>query len=647
MSTSPTSMPRTRPSRKRFVPTDPRLIVVSGVDSNLPPAVQIDMIDQLITARLANIDENLSKAHQVITNDLLPAVQRFAKVSQPTREAARFWRSFFELAAKVRVPTEGEEDLTHTETETETTGADDDTVDAQDDEQTFDEGDMTSDTIISGSRFKAQNARSAATTASTFLEGIDTTDNPDPNVTPSEHSFAPFIASTPAREGGGLTDDLTTNSSAASWTPPPRGSVVGGIDSSFEFSTDSAPAPVPGNKGKSKIADLGPFAFDISTTTASEASTSGPSISSITTTNTSRSVDSPDLDSRKIINSSKHKGKSKAVTGGDGLRQTVLKKQASKGAPRLSQFNPFLPLDTKEPWDGLVDLSTTSASLSTGEDRSLHDFTKLDLSSSSSSIGGSPSRPNVRDRLLPGGSTSDGRPLLDWSKTNSSVRFPEPHPDLVKLVATPSKKAAKLIVQDLLMGVDMNLLEDSPEMPTPPSIQRLHAHLQGMPPEPRLSLLEAMKNPLLKDDDDENGDLYDSDDSNDASQLYGQHQPSGSGGGGYQHDQHQQHDYEANDSFDSDASFNAGGDATPGRSDQHQHNNNQYDFDDNTDTLFGIRGNPPPPVQGFRLESDNSMHTFMGGGRLEDAVPFQPSPTPYTGAYEPLDQRQKIRSKGK
>ncbi|KAG8843236.1 DASH complex subunit ask1 [Tulasnella sp. 330] len=647
-------MPRPRPIRKRFIPTDPNLIVVPGVDSSLSPAVQIDMIDQLITAKLASVDENLAKAHQVITNDLLPAVQRFAKVSQPTKEAAQFWRSFFELAAKVRVPTEGEEDFTQTETETETEA---DTTDTQEEEQTFD-GDTTADTITTNNN-EPSNARSAANTAAMFLKGIKGGDRQtDPNVTPSEHSFAPFSASTPAREPGSLTtDDLTTNSSAVSWTPPQ--SVGGSKNPTFDFSTDSAATPVASDRNKGKeVPRFDPFNFDISST-ASEASISGPSFPSIT--DTSGSVASSDYDQRKTAATYKLTGKGKSRASGDALLQTVLKKQATKGGgtPKLSRYNPFLPAGTKQPWDGLVNLSA-SPSLSTGDTSSLPDFAKFDLSSSSASSSvdrGSPSRSCLQDRLpTAGGSTSDGRPLLDWSNTNSSIRFPEPHPDLVKLVATPSKKAAKLIVQDLLMGMDLNLLEDSPEMPAPPSIQRLHAHLQGMPAQPRLSLLEAMKNPLLKDDDDDsdgdgNGDLYDSDsDGDDDAHMYA---PSAApGSGGYQH-HHQQE--EGNDSFDSDASFNAAAEdddsSTPGA--HNHHNNNQFDDmtdfgmgNEDTDTLFGIRGNPAPPAQGFRLENDNSMHTFMGG-RLEDAVPFQPSPTPYTGAYEPLDRRLQGPSRGR
>ncbi|KAL7411637.1 hypothetical protein BDY24DRAFT_371274 [Mrakia frigida] len=89
-------------------PHNPRLhppyTIIDGINPDSPDSQQMEQIDQLNVFLLQDIDEKFSNFHQVITTRLIPAVKKFNAVSEPTREAAKFWRTFFEAAAAVRVP---------------------------------------------------------------------------------------------------------------------------------------------------------------------------------------------------------------------------------------------------------------------------------------------------------------------------------------------------------------------------------------------------------------------------------------------------------------------------------------------------------------------------------------------------------------
>ncbi|KAH9056904.1 DASH complex subunit Ask1-domain-containing protein [Lactarius vividus] len=94
------------PNPQRWEPsTDPSSIAIPGLDANASVNDQIDQIDQLITLKLQDIDANFSKMQQVLSNRILPAVKRFAIGTEPVREVAKFWTSFFEHAAQVHIPT--------------------------------------------------------------------------------------------------------------------------------------------------------------------------------------------------------------------------------------------------------------------------------------------------------------------------------------------------------------------------------------------------------------------------------------------------------------------------------------------------------------------------------------------------------------
>ncbi|KAF8963899.1 hypothetical protein BDZ97DRAFT_2075580 [Flammula alnicola] len=103
MSSSKKTIP---PNPPRWKPNpDPASIVVPGLNTDASTTDQIEQIEQLITIKLQNIDENFSKIHNVLANKLLPALKRYAVGTEPVREAAKFWTSFYEQAAQIRIPT--------------------------------------------------------------------------------------------------------------------------------------------------------------------------------------------------------------------------------------------------------------------------------------------------------------------------------------------------------------------------------------------------------------------------------------------------------------------------------------------------------------------------------------------------------------
>ncbi|KAL0951927.1 hypothetical protein HGRIS_008581 [Hohenbuehelia grisea] len=95
-----------QPLPPRWQPrADPSNIIIPGLDNSASVTDQIEQIEQLITIKLQNIDENFSKIHNLLANKLLPAVKRYAVGTEPVREAAQFWTSFYEQAAQIRIPT--------------------------------------------------------------------------------------------------------------------------------------------------------------------------------------------------------------------------------------------------------------------------------------------------------------------------------------------------------------------------------------------------------------------------------------------------------------------------------------------------------------------------------------------------------------
>ncbi|TDL16188.1 hypothetical protein BD410DRAFT_902170 [Rickenella mellea] len=177
-------LPNIEPLNPRWEPNpDPASIVVPGLDTTAPVQDQIEQIEQLITIKLQNIDANFSRVQQILATKILPAVKRYAVNTEPVREAAKFWVSFYEQAAQVRIPTS--EDFTPT-------------FDGP--EETEEHGDTSGGT---------------STTVTTETGSFD------PNMTPQESSFMPgqaAVSSTPmASSLRRQQDTFDSEESSAPW----------------------------------------------------------------------------------------------------------------------------------------------------------------------------------------------------------------------------------------------------------------------------------------------------------------------------------------------------------------------------------------------------------------------------------------------
>ncbi|KAF9011205.1 hypothetical protein BDQ17DRAFT_1233650 [Cyathus striatus] len=182
----PPNPPRWKPS------SNPASIEVPGLDTTASVTDQIEQIEQLITIKLQNIDENFSKIHNVLANKILPAVKRYAVGTEPVREAAQFWTSFYEQAAQIRIPTYDEDYSTVNDVPSER--GESDTTTTQDYDGTPQDYSM------------AQDSRSY-----------------EPSMAHTESSFMPAqgaISSTPATSRKAAPDDsfLSHGSDDPSWT---------------------------------------------------------------------------------------------------------------------------------------------------------------------------------------------------------------------------------------------------------------------------------------------------------------------------------------------------------------------------------------------------------------------------------------------
>ncbi|TRM61602.1 DASH complex subunit Ask1-domain-containing protein [Schizophyllum amplum] len=105
---------RSLPPRWRPNP-NPESIEVPGLDTTASVTDQIEQIEQLITLKLQNIDENFATIHSLLMNKVLPAIKRYGTATEPAREAAKFWTSFYEQAAQIRIPAYDDYETVHDE----------------------------------------------------------------------------------------------------------------------------------------------------------------------------------------------------------------------------------------------------------------------------------------------------------------------------------------------------------------------------------------------------------------------------------------------------------------------------------------------------------------------------------------------------
>ncbi|EKM61691.1 uncharacterized protein PHACADRAFT_204861 [Phanerochaete carnosa HHB-10118-sp] len=322
------------PNTPRWEPSeDPSTIVVPSLDTTAPVNDQIEQIEQLITIKLQNVDANFSKIQQVMANRILPAVKRYAVGTEPVREAAKFWTTFFEQAAQIRVPTYEEYTPENTQTEQET----------------------ESEAAPEQSRNEEQTEEQADVTVQSFR--LDKTGS-------SEVSFMP-------------------NQAAVSSTP-----ATSRHKSHYDqFLSQDEPTPPWSTSLESPLVrldrDLRSLSREEDVSVASSSAMHQDSRYDDSQDVTQRQIHRPTLEDRSqrsrrdISVAQSDKGKGKAKEGPEPLLRDVLRRnvdgpsnitraatsplKSKSRTPILKAMNPYLPLDTKpSDWKGVVNLKDPS-----------------------------------------------------------------------------------------------------------------------------------------------------------------------------------------------------------------------------------------------------------------------------------------------
>ncbi|TFK26738.1 hypothetical protein FA15DRAFT_667021 [Coprinopsis marcescibilis] len=391
--------PPVAPLPPRWKPNhDPASIVIPGLDTNASVTDQIEQIEQLITIKLQNIDEDFSKIHNVLASRILPSVKRYAIGTMPVREAAKFWTSFYEQAAQIRIPTfDDHSTVNDVDSEREETTAE------GDDRSIGNQESQANDSII------------------------------DPSMSQQDASFAPSQAafsSTPAtaRAASEMDSFASHGSNDPSWATSmqsPLFRLKSEIENfSTEDSGDYTPAPastsssmIPPTPDRTDVTILPP-----STKGKGKAKEAGPLLRNVLRHNLYNAKQADEFDNKPV---------------------SPLKFKAKPKTPVVPKtYNPYLPPDTDpNSWSGIVDLTdssvTTPHKYRTGKKPASHRKAKTPHESDSDdSFDGLPKG------MSPPVLMSPARP------PRSSAEL-----GLLKLGQSPTKQAAMRIGEDLVRSV--------------------------------------------------------------------------------------------------------------------------------------------------------------------------------------------------
>ncbi|TFK42075.1 hypothetical protein BDQ12DRAFT_732813 [Crucibulum laeve] len=429
------------PNPPRWKPNpDPSSIPVPGLDTNASVLEQIEQMEQLITIKLQNIDENFSKIHNVLASKLLPAVKRYAVGTEPVREAAKFWTSFYEQAAQIRIPTY-DDYSTVNEMPSEREELDTTTMQEQPDD-----------------------SRSLDVTLSR--------QNYEPSIVNTESSFMPgqgAFSSTPATARiGRVQDSFTTNASdEPSWTASMESPLVRLNREIQSLSTNDEPSFAPSS---SKIPSM-----RINEPTPDR--TTRPDDSILPRSEKGKAKDS----SQPLLHNLLRHNLYSASGSSPGLSSHNISPLKFRGKPKTpipKELNPYLP-DNADPseWSGVVDLRDSSA-LTPERFRSARKPT----SSHRTTTPGAKAPKDDDDSF-------DGLPPgMSPPRLMSPARPPRSSAELGlhKLGQTPGKEASARITRDLLRDIQVrsgggmgmygyanSVVESSMStVPTPPSLSR-------------------------------------------------------------------------------------------------------------------------------------------------------------------------------
>ncbi|KAI0657256.1 hypothetical protein C8Q70DRAFT_1003003 [Cubamyces menziesii] len=409
------------PKTPRWEPTpDAHNIVVPGLDTTAPVYDQIEQMEQLITIKLQNIDANFSKIQHVMANKILPAVKRYAVGTQPVREAAKFWTTFYEQAAQIRIPTYDDYGATP----------------AQEDETEQSE----SQTVPTEPSSHSDNDSEAST------PHANRTFNPDG--TSSEVSFAPqaAISSTPATSRARRHN---AHDSFASEGFDPTPSWTASIESPLmqlnrdiqSLADDHSNLPSTSAFHRSAAYDESQDATQRTILPASQ-----PHEPSTVRASKGKSREGPQPLLQDVLR--RNANTSTATTNSSVHSRMTSPLRFKPKTPVLKSLNPYLPPDTDpSDWKGVVDLSdpasTTPRRTPAGLPTSSIKLSGFKFSSTASSNAAALAR--VRTKTPP--------PSKDDSSDEDFGMSPPVMTDyarLPKLGRTPKKEAAERIMQNLL-----------------------------------------------------------------------------------------------------------------------------------------------------------------------------------------------------
>ncbi|KAF6754170.1 hypothetical protein DFP72DRAFT_813293 [Ephemerocybe angulata] len=393
------------PNPTRWKPSnDPSSINVPGLDRDASVTDQIEQIEQLITIKLQNIDENFAKIHNVLASQILPAVKRYSIGTEPVREAAKFWTSFYERAAQIRIPT-------------------------YDEHSTVNE--IPSDTEeVSNEEEQEQTVQ------------IDNTrDGPhdfEPSMAQTESSFMPgqdAFSSTPATTRGATTMDsfASHGSNEPSWANSMESPLLRLKSEIQNFSTDDDSIITATGSGSSSILQQTP-APDRQDSTILPPST---------TKSTGKSKGKEPELLRNVLRHNLYNQSSDEFTM-KGV--SPLKPKAKPKTPVPKEYNPYLsPGTDSSNWTGVVDLRDPSVL----SPKKYHHSSKA----SSSRVPKTPTHDSDDDDSFDGLPQGMSPPVL-----MSPARPPRTLAELglQKLGQSPSKQAAARIVKDIVRDVQAN-----------------------------------------------------------------------------------------------------------------------------------------------------------------------------------------------
>ncbi|KXN85734.1 DASH complex subunit ask1 [Leucoagaricus sp. SymC.cos] len=407
---------------------NPTSIQVPGLDTSAPVHDQIEQIEQLITIKLQNIDENFSKIHHVLASKLLPAVKRYAVGTEPVREAAKFWTSFYEQAAQIRIPTSDDHSTVND-------------FSSQNELSSAESEHTTQDETVTERESEASQEAS-----------IDQAE--DPSVATTESSFHPnqdAFSSTPATARVTRIDESTAQSvQTPPWSASLESPFVRLSNEVKKFSlTDDDPSFAPSTAPNSTLLSDEPT----------------PAPKSIVSHRSSRKEKNTPL-RENLLRHQLYSASDTSSIAATSKNISPLKPRGSKPkTPIPKNLNPYIPAGTdSRKWDGVVDLrdpSTTTPRRS----RRTHPSSPRKASTTPKHIS------DDEDDLPPGMSP----PVM-----LSPVRFQKPS-DHSLLAPTPLKGASARITQDILRSVQKgrqydgihSVIESSlSTMPSPPSFSQ-------------------------------------------------------------------------------------------------------------------------------------------------------------------------------